>query len=78
MTRRFATASAGGTGTGRPSRIAVGKGVRLDGVRVGSVEGQGLGVRRDRRIASGRDEDASGPVRGDVERDLDRDPPGVP
>ena len=74
MTRRLATASSGSTGSGAPSSTAVGEASASHGVRVGRVEGQGLGRGRDRRVAAGGHEHPRRAVGRDVERDLDRDP----
>ena len=74
ITSRFATASSGSTGSGRPSSTAAAKRSASHGVRVGRVERQRLGRGGDRRVAAGRDEDLGRAVGRDVERDLDRDP----
>ena len=74
MTRMFATASSGSTGSGTPSRIGVGEAIRLARVRIGDVEGQRLGRGCDRRVAARGHEDPGRAVGRDVERDLDGDP----
>ena len=74
ITRRLATASSGGVGSGPPSRTAAAKRSASTRVGIGRLEGQRLGRRRDGRVAAGRHVDLRRPVGRDVERDVDRDP----
>ena len=75
MTRRLATASSGGVGVGRSSRMAAAKSSASARVRVLRREGQRLGRRCHRRVAARGHEHVRRPVGRDVERDLDRQPP---